>query len=104
MHSTSTCIKRRPDVFPVSLRLFSKQIIAAPVNRIFLILFLADAINNQFADSENHRIACCNEAGFAEIQCIGQIADLRPDPFENQQREQEQAEMKEKIKKPESPV
>ena len=89
---------------PVPLPLFAEQIVAPSVNGIFLVSLFADAVKNDFADCEDDRIAYGDEAGFAEIKRIGMAADLRPEPFENDQREQKQAEMKEEVQQPESRI
>ena len=89
---------------PVPFLLFAEQIVAPSVNGIFLVLLFADAVENDLADCEDDSIANGDETGFAEIERIGQAADLRPEPFENDQREQKQAEMKEEVQQPESRV
>ena len=89
---------------PVPFGLFAEQIVAPSVYRILLIPLLADAVEDDLADCEDQRIAYGNEAGLTEIERIGQTADLRPEPFEDQQRKKKQAEMQEKVQQPESRV
>lgn len=85
------------------LLLFTEEIIAPAVNRVFLIPLFSDAVADEFTDRKQCGIADRFKEYFAEINCDRLAVHRAPEPFEEKQDNQKQTEMQEEIQQPESP-
>lgn len=88
----------------VPFRSLAEQVVAAAVNGVLLIAFFANAVDDQAADCQDQRVGRGNKADFTEVDDTGSAVQLRPQPFEDNEREGQQSEMQDTIEQPESPV
>ena len=83
--------------------LLTEKVVASAVNRIFLILFLTDAVTDEFSDRQQRGIAYRFKEYFAEINRDRAAVHRTPEPLEEEQDDQQQTEMQKEIQQPESP-
>ena len=83
--------------FGVFIDLFTEQIISPAVYRIFFVAPFTDPVADELADAEDQCIAGGFKTDLAQIQCIGTAVHGHPEPLEQQQNNEQQAEMQQKI-------